>query len=111
MTTPKHVHFGDATRQAALFETMMLAAMADGHRVRTVEGMATPGRLDPVQEGFARCHGLQCGFCTPGMMLTARWLRLGPAEGRLFRLGTGTLCTLGAEHGEPVITSWNLPPC
>ena len=44
-------------------------------------------------------------------VLTARWLGLGPAEGRLFRLGTGTLCTLGTEHGEPVITSWNVPPC
>ena len=44
-------------------------------------------------------------------VLTARWLRLQPTEGRLFRLGTGTLCTLGTEHGEPVITSWNVPPC
>jgi len=52
----------------------VLAAMADGRRVRTVEGMGVAGRLDPVQEGFTRCHGLQCGFCTPGMMLTARWL-------------------------------------
>jgi len=52
----------------------VLAAMADGRRVLTVEGLAQAGRLDPVQEGFARCHGLQCGFCTPGMMLTARWL-------------------------------------
>ena len=52
----------------------VLAAMVDGHRVRTVEGLESAGRLDPVQEGFARCHGLQCGFCTPGMMLTARWL-------------------------------------
>ena len=43
-------------------------------------------------------------------VLTARWLRLDPAEGRLFRLDTGTLCTLGTEHGEPVITSWNVPP-
>jgi broad specificity phosphatase PhoE len=42
-------------------------------------------------------------------VLTARFLRLGPAEGRLFRLDTGTLCTLGTEHGEPVITSWNVP--
>src|SRR5262249_25733047 len=41
---------------------------------RTVEGLAADGRLDPVQQGFAQCHGLQCGFCTPGMMLTARWL-------------------------------------
>ena len=52
----------------------VLTAMADGHRVLTVEGLERGGRLDPVQEGFARCHGLQCGFCTPGMMLTARWL-------------------------------------
>ena len=52
----------------------VLAAMADGRRVRTVEGLERDGELDPVQQGFARCHGLQCGFCTPGMMLTARWL-------------------------------------
>ena len=52
----------------------VLAAMADGRRVLTVEGLERGGRLDLVQEAFARCHGLQCGFCTPGMMLTARWL-------------------------------------
>jgi carbon-monoxide dehydrogenase small subunit len=52
----------------------MLAAMADGHDVRTVEGLAVDGRLDPVQQGFMEEHGLQCGFCTPGMMMTARWL-------------------------------------
>jgi aerobic carbon-monoxide dehydrogenase small subunit len=52
----------------------VLSAMADGHRVRTVEGLERSGVLDPVQQGFAECHGLQCGFCTPGMMLTARWL-------------------------------------
>jgi len=44
-------------------------------------------------------------------VLTARWLRLEPAGGRLFRLGTGTLCMLGTEHDEPVISSWNVPPC
>jgi broad specificity phosphatase PhoE len=42
-------------------------------------------------------------------VLAARWLRLEPAGGRLFRLDTGTLCTLGMEHGEPVILSWNVP--
>ena len=62
----------------------VLAAMADGHRVRTVESLAVQGDneggmgrragLDPIQLGFAECHGLQCGFCTPGMMMTARWL-------------------------------------
>jgi carbon-monoxide dehydrogenase small subunit len=52
----------------------VLAVMADGRTVRTVEGLAAGADLDPVQEGFVRCHGLQCGFCTPGMMMTARWL-------------------------------------
>ena len=52
----------------------MLAAMADGHEVRTVEGLERDGVLDPVQQGFVEEHGLQCGFCTPGMMLTARAL-------------------------------------
>lgn len=49
----------------------VLAAMAGGHEVRTVEGMEQGGQLDPVQQGFMECHGLQCGFCTPGMMITA----------------------------------------
>jgi aerobic carbon-monoxide dehydrogenase small subunit len=52
----------------------VLAAMADDHEVRTVEGLARDGELDPVQEGFMQCHGLQCGFCTPGMMMTVRAL-------------------------------------
>jgi aerobic carbon-monoxide dehydrogenase small subunit len=52
----------------------VLAAMADGHAVKTVEGLANGGELDPVQQGFIEEHGLQCGFCTPGMMLTARAL-------------------------------------
>jgi aerobic carbon-monoxide dehydrogenase small subunit len=52
----------------------VLAVMADGRRVMTVEGLGSGDNLDPVQQGFAECHGLQCGFCTPGMMLTARWL-------------------------------------
>jgi aerobic carbon-monoxide dehydrogenase small subunit len=52
----------------------VLAATASGHRIRTVEGLEVDGRLDPVQEGFREMHGLQCGFCTPGMMLTARAL-------------------------------------
>jgi carbon-monoxide dehydrogenase small subunit len=52
----------------------VLAAMADGHEVNTVEGLEVDGVLDPVQQGFVQCHGLQCGFCTPGMMMTARAL-------------------------------------
>jgi aerobic carbon-monoxide dehydrogenase small subunit len=50
----------------------MLAVQADGCEVTTVEGLATASELDPIQEGFKDEHGLQCGFCTPGMMLTAK---------------------------------------
>jgi aerobic carbon-monoxide dehydrogenase small subunit len=51
-----------------------LAVMCDGHEVRTVESLQTDGRLDAVQQGFHEHHALQCGFCTPGMMMTARAL-------------------------------------
>ena len=51
-----------------------LAVMADGHEIRTVEDLEQGGALDPVQQGFMEEHGLQCGFCTPGMMITARAL-------------------------------------
>ena len=49
----------------------MFAVQADGARVTTVEGIASERGLHPVQEGFWSCHGLQCGFCTPGMIMTA----------------------------------------
>lgn len=50
----------------------MLAVQADGHDVVTVEGLAGSSELHPIQEAFKDEHGLQCGFCTPGMMLTAK---------------------------------------
>src|SRR5574339_1155648 len=49
----------------------MLAVQADGRQVMTVEGLEQDAKLDPIQEGFMQEHGLQCGFCTPGMMLTS----------------------------------------
>jgi len=49
----------------------MFAAQADGHEVLTVEGLAQAGTLHPLQQGFWDQHGLQCGFCTPGMLLTS----------------------------------------
>jgi carbon-monoxide dehydrogenase small subunit len=49
----------------------MLAVQTDGHEVRTVEGMAQASELHPLQEGFREEHGLQCGYCTPGMMMSA----------------------------------------
>ncbi len=52
----------------------MLGVQADGHDVLTVEGLAYPSELHPIQEGFHEEHGLQCGFCTPGMMLSTKAL-------------------------------------
>lgn len=49
----------------------VLAVQADGHAVTTIEGLAAPGMLHPVQQAFWEEHGLQCGFCTPGMVLSA----------------------------------------
>ncbi len=49
----------------------MLAAQADGHAVDTIEGLAQNGEMHPVQQAFHEHHGLQCGFCTPGMIMSA----------------------------------------
>jgi len=73
----------------------VLAAMADGHEVTTVEGLAVGGVLDPVQQGFMEEHGLQCGFCTPGMMLTARALldaNPHPTEAEIREAISGQIC-------------------
>jgi carbon-monoxide dehydrogenase small subunit len=73
----------------------VLAAMADGRAVRTVEDLERDGRLDPVQQGFIECHGLQCGFCTPGMLMTARWLldhEPDPDEWRIREVISGQVC-------------------
>jgi carbon-monoxide dehydrogenase small subunit len=73
----------------------VLAVMADGHEVTTVEGLGSGAELDPVQQGFVACHGLQCGFCTPGMMLTARWLldrNPDPSEADIREAISGQLC-------------------
>lgn len=50
---------------------LTFAAQVDGAEIRTVEGLCQDGNLSPLQESFNRCHGLQCGFCTPGMLVTA----------------------------------------
>jgi len=52
----------------------MFAVQADGRQVLTIEGLAQDGTLDPLQEAFWNEHGLQCGFCTPGMIITAKQL-------------------------------------
>ncbi|MEU4672798.1 (2Fe-2S)-binding protein [Amycolatopsis sp. NPDC023774] len=73
----------------------VLAAMADGKRVRTVEDLAHGAELDAVQQGFVACHGIQCGFCTPGMLMTARWLLdhdPDPSEDVIREAISGQLC-------------------
>ncbi|MER7459878.1 (2Fe-2S)-binding protein [Micromonospora sp. NPDC126480] len=73
----------------------ILAVMAAGHEVRTVESLEVDGTLDPVQQGFMECHGLQCGFCTPGMLMTARALLdrdPDPPEQRIREAISGQLC-------------------
>jgi aerobic carbon-monoxide dehydrogenase small subunit len=73
----------------------VLAVQADRRRVLTVEGLAKGGELDPVQEGFLLKHGLQCGFCTPGMLIAARALlssNPNPTEDDIRRAISGNLC-------------------
>jgi carbon-monoxide dehydrogenase small subunit len=73
----------------------VLTATAAGHEIRTVEGLEVDGVLDPVQQGFTEEHGLQCGFCTPGMMLTARALldrNPDPSEAEIREAISGQIC-------------------
>jgi aerobic carbon-monoxide dehydrogenase small subunit len=73
----------------------VLAAMAGGHDIRTVEGLEQFGELDPIQRAFIECHGLQCGFCTPGMLMTARALldrNPDPSEPEIREALSGQVC-------------------
>ena len=73
----------------------ILTAMAAGHEVRTVESLERSGRLDPVQQGFHEMHALQCGFCTPGMLMTARALlneNPDPSEQEIRTAISGAIC-------------------
>ena len=73
----------------------ILAVQADGKELLTVEGLAKDGKLHPVQEGFWEKHGLQCGFCTPGMLMTSYWLlqkNPNPTEEEIRRGISGNLC-------------------
>jgi len=73
----------------------VLAVQADGADVRTVEGLVQNGNLHPIQEGFHEKHGLQCGFCTPGMMMTSSALlerNPHPTEDEIRHAISGNLC-------------------
>jgi aerobic carbon-monoxide dehydrogenase small subunit len=74
---------------------LVLSAQADGHEVLTVEGLAEDGRLHPVQEAFAETGAVQCGFCTPGLVVAAAELlrrNPDPAEDEIREALSGNLC-------------------
>ena len=80
----------------------VLAVQANGGKVLTIEGLAQGNELHPIQKGFWECHGLQCGFCTPGMILSAYQLlerHPQPTEEQIRRGIEGNLCRCtGYQH-------------
>jgi len=79
----------------------MLAVQADGAEIMTIEGLAQNGDLHPIQEGFWECHGLQCGFCTPGMIMAAHELlqrNPNPTEAEIRHGLEGNLCRCTGYH-------------
>ena len=73
----------------------MLALQAQGGSVTTIEGIATDGRLHPMQAAFRECHGLQCGFCTPGILMTMKAFLAEhphPSEAEIREALSGNLC-------------------
>jgi aerobic carbon-monoxide dehydrogenase small subunit len=98
----------------------VLTAMADGRTIRTVEDLEQGGVLDPIQQGFMEQHGLQCGFCTPAMMMTARHLldhNPDPSTDEIREAICGTICRCtgyenivrsirwAAEHAKEEVTA------
>jgi aerobic carbon-monoxide dehydrogenase small subunit len=88
---------GRAVKSCALF-----AVQADGHELLTIEGLAAGGTLDPLQEAFWNEHGLQCGFCTPGMIMAGKQLLAdnpSPSESEIRNGLRGNLCRCtGYQH-------------
>ena len=99
----------------------VLAVQADGRDVMTVEGLEKDGKLHPIQEGFFQEHGLQCGFCTPGMMMTGYALlkaKANPGEEDVRRAISGNLCRCtgyvnivkAVQHAAAAIRAANSAP-
>ena len=87
---------GSAVKSCTLF-----AVQADGGEITTIEGLATNGDLHPLQEGFWEKHGLQCGFCTPGMIMSAYDLlqrNASPSEQEIREGLSGNLCRCTGYH-------------
>ena len=80
---------------AAVKACSVLALQAQGRNVTTVEGLAREGALHPLQQAFVDCHGLQCGFCTPGMLMSAAGLlqhNPAPSDDQIVDALEGNLC-------------------
>jgi len=88
---------GEAVKSCTLF-----AVQADGAEITTIEGLATDGKLHPLQQGFWEEHGLQCGFCTPGMILASHQLlrrNPHPTQDEIRKGLEGNLCRCtGYQH-------------
>jgi carbon-monoxide dehydrogenase small subunit len=85
----------------AIKSCTLLAAQADGSEITTIEGMSQNGEMHPLQEGFREEHGLQCGFCTPGMIMTAADLlshNSNPSEQEIREALEGNFCRCTGYH-------------
>jgi carbon-monoxide dehydrogenase small subunit len=79
----------------AIKSCMMLAVQADGASIDTVEGLARDGELHPIQQAFSEAHALQCGYCTPGMLMSAKYLldsNPNPSEAEIRKAIQGNIC-------------------
>ena len=87
---------GEAVKSCTL-----LAVQCEGAQIKTIEGMATNGKLHPIQESFREKHGLQCGFCTPGMIMSS-WQLLernpNPSEDEIRHALEGNFCRCTGYH-------------
>ena len=86
-----------------------LAVMAEGREIRTVESLEVDGELDPVQQGFHELHALQCGFCTPGMLMTARALldeNPDPSEHEIRTAISGAICRCTGYKNIVAAVQW-----
>jgi len=87
----------------------LLAVQCEGAQVKTIEGMAQDGKLHPIQEGFWEKHGLQCGFCTPGMIMSAAQLlerTPRPTEAQIRHWLEGNLCRCTGYHNIVKAIEW-----
>jgi len=87
----------------------LLAVQCEGAQLKTIEGMAQDGKLHPIQEGFWEKHGLQCGFCTPGMIMSAAQLlerTPRPTESQIRHWLEGNLCRCTGYHNIVKAIEW-----